>query len=373
MDEVPQESSMLAEIREQSELLAIGLPRWREEIEQMAGPWSGHRLHLVGCGDMYFAAAQVAALCEEYGGPPVRAHRSMDLRWTHRHLTDRDLVVCASVSGRTPRTVEAALLSHRAGAQVLGVTDNAGSPLDEAIEQTLVLGTATAEELSDETYAGYRHIIAQTQTFSVVLLVELLLARAVTGIDLDLSGVPSRVAALAGTLDQPIRGLAAEFFDGGRQVVVLGSGPFRPTALYGAAKMLEFSVPSVVQCLEEFNHLESFVADATTRIVVLAADAASRARAAELTGAFEVVGARSLVLAPSGEYPGKETRVLDLPHGDLLDSVLSLVIAQQLLAAHGVAAMGRDPHRWLGGHRTEQVQAMSNQAIRGSRIWSPKT
>jgi len=365
------ESGMLAEIREQGELLGRLLPRWQAEIDEKCGSCAGKDLHLVGCGDMYFAASQVEALARPLWGLSVRAWRSMDLRWMYRQLAAGDLVVCASVSGRTPRTLEAALLARRAGAQVLGITDNPGSPLDDALDETLILETTPTELLANKSYAGYHHIIAQTQTFTAVLVVELMLAAALKETGAEFAWIPERVRQLVGVLDDPARELAQEFFAGGEQVVVLGSGPHWPTACYGAAKMLEFAVPATAQCLEEFNHLEAFVADRATRIIVLAADDEAESRARELTGEWESLGARSLVLARGGEFPGERTLLLELPSENLLDAILSQVIALQLLVAWGVSAMGRDPTRWLGGRRSEQIQTMSQQTIRGSRLWKP--
>ncbi len=366
------ESSMLAEIREQGDLLGRVLPRCQAGIESKRASAAGKNLHLVGCGDMYFAASQVEALARPLWGLPVRAWRSMDLRWMHRQLGAGDLVVCASVSGRTPRTLEAALLARSAGAQVLGITDNPGSPLDDALDETLILDTAALELLENKSYAGYRHIIAQTQTFTVVLMVELMLAATLRGKGAEFARIPDRVRHLVAVLDEPVRELAEAFLEGGEQVVVLGSGPHWPTACYGAAKMLEFAVPATAQCLEEFNHLEVFVADRATRIIVLAADDEAEARARELTGEWECLGARSLVLARGGGFPGERTRWLELPSDGLLDAILGELIALQLLVARGVSAMGRDPTRWLGGRRTEQVQTMSQQTIRGSRLWKPE-
>ena len=108
-----------------------------------------------------------------------------------------------------------------------------------------------------------------------------------------------------------------------------------------------------LDCIEEFNHLEAFVTSEGTRMIVLAADEEAKSRAAELTGSWEGLGSKSLVLAEDGEFPGKDTQLLRLPCQDLLDSVICEVIALQLLAAWGVAAMGRDPNRWLGGRRND--------------------
>ena len=367
------ESSMLTEIREQGALLARGHARWAAAAEEATRDCLDKHLHLVGCGDMFFAASLVAALCDRRGDRRVRAWRSMDLRWGHRLLTEDDLVVCSSVSGRTPRTVEAALLAREAGAQVLGITDDPGSPLAKSLDHLLVLGTAPEEELQNEVYPGYRHIIGQTQSFTAALLVELLLARSMLQEAPDPAPIPGLVARLVTSLEQPVREVVASFFAGGEKVVFLASGPFRATALHGAAKMLEFAIPAGVQCLEEFNHLEAFVLDETSRVVLLAPDAPSAARARELTPGFEELGARSLVVAKQGNFPGRETHHITLPDGDLLQDLLALLIAGQFLAAHGAEIFGRDPDRWLGGYRTDQVQAVSNQAVRASEIWKPGT
>lgn len=361
---------MLLEIREQGEVLDRVLGRCGTAVREIASRHRGRRLHLVGCGDMYFAAAEVAAIAELVWGLPVRAWRPMELRWAHRRLSPDDLVVCASISGRTPRTVEAAMLARQANAPVLGITDNPGSPLDTALDETLIVGTAPPEQLETDPYAGYRHIIAQTQTFTAVLFVELMLAAAIGETEADVSWIPGRVGSLVELLD-PRAEQAAAFFTDGRRVVVLGSGPHLPAARYGAAKMLEFAVPATAQCLEEFNHLEVFVADRATRIILLAADDEAHARAAELTGPWETLGTRSLVLAASGEAPGPHTQLLTIPGGSLIEAVLAEIVALQLLAARGVGIMGRDPGRWLGGRRTDLVQSMSHETIRGSRLWKP--
>lgn len=361
------QTPMLAEIRDQSGVLARVISHCSDGIRDLGARHAGKRLHLVGCGDMHFAGQQVAALAESLWDVCPRAWPSMDARWRHHRLTAEDFVICASVSGRTPRTLEAALLARQAGAAVLGITDNPQSPLHEALDETLILGTTPPDLLLKDAYAGYRNVIAQTQTFTAVLLAELLLASSVHETSTDFSWIPARVGQLVGALDDTVAELAEPFFVGGEQIVVLGSGPHWPAARYGAAKMLEFAVPATAQCIEEFNHQEAFVADSRTRVILLAADEPAESRASELTGAWESLGVRTLVLAKSGDFPGEQTRQLVLPCTDLIDAVLSEVVALQLLAARGVAAMGRDPHRWLGGRRAELIQSMSQQTIRGSR------
>jgi len=358
---------MLEEIREQPDVLERVLAACAGSLRELAEDARGCRLHFVGCGDMYFAGAQTAALARELFGLDVRAWRSMDLRWAARHLTPRDLVVCASVSGRTPRTLEAAQLAQAAGARVVGISDNPDSPLDQTLDACLILGTAPAEELTRIAYAGYKSHVAQTQTFTAVLAAELLLCATFTGDPRAIENLPSRVRGMLPELDATTARLAGPFLQGAANVLVLGSGPHLPLARYGAAKLLEFAIPAQAQCLEEANHLDCFVADAATRAIFLAADPAAFARTEELLGPWRELGVCSLVL--SRPTPSTAATHLPLPAGELLDGLLAECLSLQCLAAHGVSALGRDPDQWLGGRRTELVQSVSARTIRDSKLW----
>ena len=150
-------------------------------------------------------------------------------------------------------------------------------------------------------------------------------------------------------------------------MLVLGSGPHLPTARYGAAKFLEFAIPAQAQCIEEANHLDCFVADAGTRAIFLAADAASLARTEELLGPWGELGVASLVLSENATEAASTH--LPLPESDVLDVVLAQCLSLQCLAAYGVGALGRDPDRWLGGRRTDLVQSVSARTIRDSKLW----
>ena len=122
-------------------------------------------------------------------------------------------------------------------------------------------------------------------------------------------------------LDSAAARLAGPFLQGGANVLVLGSGPHLPLARYGAAKFLEFAIPAQAQCLEEANHLDCFVADAATRVIFLAADAASLARTEELLGPWAELGVASLVL--SSRAPSSTTTHMPLSVDDMLAGVLA--------------------------------------------------
>jgi fructoselysine-6-P-deglycase FrlB-like protein len=365
---------VVQEIREQPQVLRSTYPECAHAIAECLGEAPVRGIHLVGCGDMHFAAQAVAELARAHAWDlDVRAWRSMDLRWLHRRLDPLDLVVCASVSGRTPRTVEAARLALGAGARVLGITDNAGSLLHDTVEHCIVLGTASAAELTRDAYAGYRYVLPQTRSYTAVLAAELLVAASRVGEERMVEELPKLFAALISAIEAPAFEVASSYFAGGKQVVVLGSGPHRPIASYGAAKWLEYAVPAAAECLEEFNHLQVFVADSSTRVIALAGDEASRQRVGELTGEWEEVGIASLVLGPDGSFPGDRTRICALPAPDsLLASMVAECVALQYLAVFSAQFLDRDPDRWLGGRRTGLVQGMSQKTIRGSRIWAPR-
>ena len=284
------------EIREQPAVIARFLARAEESLRAALGDRDPRGLHFVGCGDMFFAAEASAWIADAELSRPARAWRSMDLRWMAPRLTGEDLVVCASVSGRTPRTLEAALAARRAGARVAGVSDDESSPLARAVDALVPLRASPAESLAAGDYPGYQHQVAQTKTFTAALLAEVALAAYAAERSLNrLAGVPRAVAAANAAVEPAIRAGAAAWFGGRERVVVLASGPHLPFARYGAAKLLEYAIDARAQCIEEFNHLEAFVTDERSLLVLLAPDTPSAQRAAELLDAWSELGARTVI------------------------------------------------------------------------------
>ena len=357
------------EIQEQPAVLSRVLRAARPAIEDFIEPGMPKRLHLVGCGDMFFAAEVVSWFARLHLKLDVRSWRGMDLRWMSSALGLEDLVVCASVSGRTPRVIEAARAARRAGARVLGITDNEGSPFAKEVDRIVLLQTSPPSALSAGPYPGYHHPVGQTKTYTAVLLVELMAAARAAGDGvLDLEAVPARVAAYLPGLSRHVAAGAPEWLAGRENVLVLGSGPHLGTALYGAAKFLEYAVRAQAQCLEEVNHLEIFLADEHTLAVILAPDDASAGRAEELLEPWENLGVRSLVVGPDGAYPGRRTARVPVEREAPHVAPFVQAAALQLIAYRGAVALGRDPDAWLGGVRTDLLIETSRRTVRGSRI-----
>ncbi|MEW6742885.1 MAG: SIS domain-containing protein [Planctomycetota bacterium] len=369
--------TMLQEIREQPEVLSRLLRRCQELVRTTAPP--GGHLHFTGSGDTYFAALVTEWLARLVWGREVRAWRSMDLRWMAATLAPADRVVCGSVSGRTRRTLEAARLARAKGALVIGVTDDPSSPLAREVDEVLVLGTSAPDSLLREVYAGYEHLVPQTKTYTALLLAELLLAAPDAAAARTLDAIPQAVAEALGKIAGPVEQTAGRCFEGRDEVVILGSGPFLPTAMYGAAKMLEYAIPALAQCLEEYNHLQVFVAGEKTLVVHLAPDLMSASRVAELTGAWDRLGVRSLVVGPehvgiaspgaSPAFPGEGTERLVVPSGSSLEMPFILALVLQMLALYGARRLGRRVNEWLGGRRSDLIQEISLATIRASLLW----
>jgi fructoselysine-6-P-deglycase FrlB-like protein len=378
---------MLDEIRAQPDVLQRTIAAVDAFVKtgKVALP-PGGRIVLTGCGDMDFSARAVAGL-SRLAMPdrdiPILARSSMEMRWDDGALSDRDLVIAASFSGRTPRTVEAALRAKRKGARVIGLTGNARSPMAERVDEILLVAAGPAEELDRHAYGGYHANVPQTKTYAAMLMAELLLVEHLAGGSspwrAELDALPEYAKSLIGSLEHAVDAWMEKSFGGRESVVILGSGPWRPAAMYGAAKFLEMSIPSRHQCLEEFNHLEVFLTGAESLVIFLCPDEASWTRARELAGPYDRLGSGRLCLTAArlagsaNEQDGAAVIALPDPaaasdRSPATARFMAQVLGLQLLAAAVGPALGRDIDKWVGGVRTALIENLSQTTIRASRI-----
>jgi fructoselysine-6-P-deglycase FrlB-like protein len=329
---------------------------------------------------MDFAARTAAWLAATAGKPRVAAHRSMDMRWIASSLGPEDLVIVASFSGRTPRTIEAAMSAGKRGCTVWGITGNPDSLVTKAVDQVLLLRTGPAEELTRHAYAGYHRIVPQTKTFAAVLLAMIHVLVGAGCIS------PARAKALESLKEDSAKSLSRlesavfEFKEQGfrkvERVALLGSGPWHPLAAFGAAKLLEMAIPARCQCLEENNHLEMFITRPDDLIVLIAPDEPSWTRAQELLEPYGRFDALRLALIGPGLHEddrpfakdGPDLCRITLDRGEDLFLVFQTVTAIELLAAALGPALGRDIDQWVGGIRTKLIEEMGLALVRGSKI-----
>lgn len=341
----------------------------------------------IGCGDMSFAAESVAAFGKD---PSARAAVSMDARWRSKRWSSRDLVVLASVSGRTRRTIEAAVRARQAGARTLAITGSPQAGLGDACDAVVAIDFAPPAEIERHVYAGYRNAIAQTQSYAGVLLAELMLDEAIDAVRRGSAPdwtrfveLPSELASASDRLRSACAKAVSDL-DASTDLVFLGSGPWRGTASYAAAKWLEFAIPARAQCIEEYMHLEMFVARRETCLVWIAPDAASAARASEVLGPLGRLGTHRIVLAEAGAVsgsdsdapartdaePARDVRRIEIASPPGLARLFEVTMAAQWLALCGAAQCGRDVTRWLGGVRTDFMTTLGADTIRASETWT---
>lgn len=378
---------MLEEILDQPAVLerTAGAVKDYLRSRRVAGAPAG-RILLTGCGDMDFSARACAGLLSvESPSCRARVHAlsSMEMRWEADHLKAGDVVIVSSFSGLTPRSVEALLLARSRGARVVSITGNPESTLAREADDVLFLPTGPRTELHKHAYAGYHANVPQTKTYLAALYAELLLlAHLVSDGDGDaaqwraeLDSLPLHIDKSIASLEPAIDGYVSTSLGNPESVVLLGSGIWRPAAMYGAAKFLEMSIPSRHQCLEEFNHLELFLTGAESLVVLVCPDAPSWTRGRELVGPYEKLGCGRLVLKAGGDdtdpIPVGAASVALNGSGSTA-RFFSTVLALQLLAAAIGPALGRDIDRWVGGQRTELIEQLSQITIRGSQIRAPR-
>ena len=244
---------------------------------------------LTGCGDSQIAGALLRDEWQRLSGMPTRALNAMaaaryETALPRRPAPQDPLVVAVSVSGGVARTIEAAEQWRARGAATTALTANADSDLARAADYVYEL---TLPQLAGAGGPGVRSFLLAAQA---LYLWAVRLSEVRGRITQDEAGAKrarwlESVAALADCLpglDAALGQLAAEW-QGLRRFELLGSGPARAAAAFGAAKILEASGhPAIRQDIEEWVHLQYFAHDPDECGVLLlsnASDAAySRAR-----------------------------------------------------------------------------------------------
>ncbi len=215
---------MERELRAQGEYVASCLPVMRESLLSL--DLGADRVVMAGCGDSYYSAVAAAGIFRTLG-VPYAAATSQEVE-QFLPLQPRDVVVLASVSGGTKRTLEAAERARGAGVATLAITCNPTSPLVRACDETLVMP-----------YEPISRATPHTLDYTLTLLAQALVAERVAGRALeDLDRLPD---ALDACIDEAFRALPAAV-DGhttASRTFFLGAGADVGTASYGAAKLHE--------------------------------------------------------------------------------------------------------------------------------------
>lgn len=259
---------------------------------------------LTGNGDSYIGALAAAAAFVELVGVRAQALGAMQASRYHARRFDwqypsNPLVLAVSNSGEVARAVEAVQHYNDCGALTVAITGNPGSRLGMAASRTVeVTIPSFASAPGVRSYYGsllalYLFAIRMAEVRGKVTADEALDLRH------ELEAAADAIEAVTEQLDAPLKVLAQEWaslpaFE------LLGSGPDRATAAYGAAKLLEaVGVHTAHQDIEEWVHQEYFVADTerTGTILVCPADSPAFSRAVEVEGFLQTLRRPYVVLS----------------------------------------------------------------------------
>ncbi len=358
-------------------------------LEPLLGGRPPERVVITGCGDCHAAAEGAEWLVERRTRIPVRGLAAMELTRGRPHLLGPGtLLVALSISGSTPRVIEAVRMARAAGARVLGITDNPASPLAREAEAVFVLGTAPPEALGRTDYrdpeaaryAGYHRAVPQTKTFGAMQLALVLLSVALEDLAPSGAGTPRsdlepwlrRLPELAAEVSPAAEQAARTALGKARpraRAAVSGTGPNGPTARFLAYKMLELALPAAHAEIEEFCHTLYLVTGPGDVAVFLAHDRGTLERTAEIAPVLEgEIGAAVQVLstAPAPERP--EPWLVRLPPVPPEVSPLVLAFAGSCWVRALARGWGVNTDRFRAGVDEERYVRGSTRMIRESVI-----
>lgn len=245
---------MLEEIVSQPEYVDKCLPQLRAIIKNLS--LSGDRIIMGGCGDSYFSAMSVTSLFDKYGIPYIAATAQEIEQFIT--LKPTDLVVLASISGGTKRTVQAAEKAKKMGARTVAITCNPSGKLAEISDETILL---PYQPISRKTPHSLDFVI---NLLADVLLLEKFSGESIPAIDNISKVIENLVSNGFRQIEKFVNNVKPD-----SRFFYLGAGGNIGIAMYGAAKFHEAGGITAFHCeTENFWHGFNFMIQPEDRIIV---------------------------------------------------------------------------------------------------------
>ena len=340
-------SLMAAELAEQPQVLGRLVDRHVADRDQVRAVLPGLRLpgRLAGTVLLARGSSDNVAVYGRYlielasRRPAGLAAPSVHTRYEADVDYSGYLAVALSQSGATPEVVETAARMRRAGAVVVGITNEAASPLTGVCDLTLLTG------------AGPELAVPATKTVTAQMLAIAAIAAAYDP-DLvtvaDLGALPDEASALlADSADLGVDGapgsgpaaVVAARWANARRLVVTGRGLAYAAALETALKIKE-SARVHAEGLSSADLLHGPIAALDSRLPVLVVSGGERFAADEAALAARLT-AEGVPYAVCGSAPGAD---LPLPAGvsEVTAPILATIRGQQLALASALLR-GLDP------------------------------
>jgi len=305
----------------------------KSTVQQTWQRLNPQQVAVIGCGSAYYLAQCVAALLQTVTGVPARAYPASELILFPAqtiHNPAETLLLAISRSGTTTETVTA--IEHfrqSGGGQVWAITCDAGSLVAQAAD--LVLPVEAAQEQS----------LAQTRSFSSMLLLAQAVAATVAGEDdailRDLPAHGEQVITQANTF---IAGVASRTDVSG--FFFLGSGILYGLANEGMLKLKEMSITgSEAYHFLEFRHGPKAMVDQQTLMIGLISNS-TRQHEQQVLYEMRDLGADILAINAAGSSEFAHAINLDGKLPAWASPVLYLP-TMQLLGYHRAISKGLDP------------------------------
>jgi glucosamine--fructose-6-phosphate aminotransferase (isomerizing) len=275
------------------EIIRNACDKFRDESREVFSTPEQFGLQLVlltGCGDSASVARAAAFAWHELAGVPAFYVDAMTVaryygRQTQRGRPAGQLLLAVSASGRVARVVEAARqLRGTSRTLVCAATADTSSPLAEAADR--ILDTSSGAPFASPGLASY--------VVNLLGILHLAIRSGEVRGRYTMDEADRLRQVLATTSETVAHTIAsgwsavravAESWAGFDCVELLGSGPARASAAFGAAKILEaVGLWAIDQDLEEFMHLQYFERrpEQTATLVINPSDSAAASRAAEV-------------------------------------------------------------------------------------------
>lgn len=198
-----------------------------------------NRIVFVACGTSWHAALIGKRLIQDFCDIPCEVEYASEFRYSHPHLTSRDIVIAISQSGETADTLAAIQLARQKDAFVYGICN--------------VVGASIPRNTDSGTYihVGPEIGVASTKAFTGQVTVLTMLALAIgqirqTVLPHTVCDVAKALSEMPDTIEEVLQ-LAPQIkqlsniFTYAHNFLYLGRGYNYPTALEGALKLKEIS------------------------------------------------------------------------------------------------------------------------------------
>jgi fructoselysine-6-P-deglycase FrlB-like protein len=323
-------------IAEQPEVLEAVLAAVPPQLSALESFRSTRPIYLVGSGTSLNALVGVESLFSRIipAGVRVRGPLRYLAETTEEHRR-KGVAIFLSQTGADTTTVEAVQRARALGWRAVSLTAERHSPVGAAAGEVVVIPV------------GREPVGPKTKGYTASVLTLLLLAHAVAGAKMDLTGFADDLAQLIAYARGAVAELA-EACEGGDFFMALGQGRHYGTALEGSLKLSETSgVPAAAFDTEEALHGRFHGLGMFSIALFIAATPVQHDLAAAAAAVLADLGIRGRILNLAPSLPGPHDFALPWPSTDRYPELdlISAIVPFQLLACELARRKGLPPER----------------------------